>query len=75
MLVTVSLLSNQFSRDQFILECPSEKLHKELEEELKMDCEELRSHAWYHGAIPRQVRKGERHTRTNLCHQSLPGTV
>uniref|UniRef100_H3D453 BCAR3 adaptor protein, NSP family member n=1 Tax=Tetraodon nigroviridis TaxID=99883 RepID=H3D453_TETNG len=45
----------QFSRDQFILECSSEKLRKELEEELKMDCEELRSHAWYHGAIPRQV--------------------
>ncbi|XP_029683601.1 breast cancer anti-estrogen resistance protein 3 isoform X2 [Takifugu rubripes] len=45
----------KFSRDQFILECPSEKLRKELEEELKMDCEELRSHAWYHGAIPRQV--------------------
>ncbi|XP_027145657.1 breast cancer anti-estrogen resistance protein 3 isoform X2 [Larimichthys crocea] len=45
----------KFSRDQFILDCPSEKLRKELEEELKMDCEELRSHAWYHGAIPRQV--------------------
>uniref|UniRef100_A0A671VM61 BCAR3 adaptor protein, NSP family member n=1 Tax=Sparus aurata TaxID=8175 RepID=A0A671VM61_SPAAU len=44
-----------FSRDQFILDCPSEKLHRELEEELKMDCEEPRSHAWYHGAIPRQV--------------------
>uniref|UniRef100_A0AAQ5XKW2 BCAR3 adaptor protein, NSP family member n=1 Tax=Amphiprion ocellaris TaxID=80972 RepID=A0AAQ5XKW2_AMPOC len=27
----------------------------ELEEELKMNCEEPRSHAWYHGAIPRQV--------------------
>ncbi|XP_051233951.1 breast cancer anti-estrogen resistance protein 3 isoform X2 [Dicentrarchus labrax] len=45
----------KFSRDQFILDCPSEKLRKELEEELKSDCEELRSHAWYHGAIPRQV--------------------
>uniref|UniRef100_A0A671VTX6 BCAR3 adaptor protein, NSP family member n=1 Tax=Sparus aurata TaxID=8175 RepID=A0A671VTX6_SPAAU len=45
----------KFSRDQFILDCPSEKLHRELEEELKMDCEEPRSHAWYHGAIPRQV--------------------
>uniref|UniRef100_A0A3Q3VT70 Uncharacterized protein n=1 Tax=Mola mola TaxID=94237 RepID=A0A3Q3VT70_MOLML len=44
-----------FSRDQFILDCPSEKLRRELEEELKMDCEELRSHAWYQGAIPRQV--------------------
>ncbi|XP_076579603.1 breast cancer anti-estrogen resistance protein 3 isoform X1 [Chaetodon auriga] len=45
----------KFSRDQFILDCPSEKLRRELEEELKLDCEELRSHAWYHGAIPRQV--------------------
>uniref|UniRef100_A0A3Q3EET5 BCAR3 adaptor protein, NSP family member n=1 Tax=Labrus bergylta TaxID=56723 RepID=A0A3Q3EET5_9LABR len=42
-------------RDQFILDCPSEKLRRELEEELKMNCEEPRSHAWYHGAIPRQV--------------------
>uniref|UniRef100_A0A8C4E8F7 Breast cancer anti-estrogen resistance protein 3 n=1 Tax=Dicentrarchus labrax TaxID=13489 RepID=A0A8C4E8F7_DICLA len=49
------MFSSQFSRDQFILDCPSEKLRKELEEELKSDCEELRSHAWYHGAIPRQV--------------------
>ncbi|KAI3368142.1 hypothetical protein L3Q82_007874 [Scortum barcoo] len=48
-------ISHPFSRDQFILDCPSEKLRRELEEELKMDCEELRSHAWYHGAIPRQV--------------------
>ncbi|KAM8874054.1 breast cancer anti-estrogen resistance protein 3 isoform 2-T2 [Spinachia spinachia] len=45
----------KFSRDQFIVDCPSEKLRKELEEELKMNCEEPRSHAWYHGAIPRQV--------------------
>ncbi|TKS75127.1 Breast cancer anti-estrogen resistance protein 3 -like protein [Collichthys lucidus] len=50
-----SVITAKFSRDQFILDCPSEKLRKELEEELKMDCEELRSHAWYHGAIPRQV--------------------
>ncbi|KAM7409253.1 hypothetical protein PAMA_000960 [Pampus argenteus] len=45
----------KFSRDQFILDCPSEKLRRELEDELKMNCEEPRSHAWYHGAIPRQV--------------------
>lgn len=56
------LLLFQFSRDQFILDCPSEKLRKELEEELKMDCEEPRSHAWYHGSIPRQV--------TLLAHKS-----
>uniref|UniRef100_A0A667ZT72 BCAR3 adaptor protein, NSP family member n=1 Tax=Myripristis murdjan TaxID=586833 RepID=A0A667ZT72_9TELE len=45
----------KFSREQFIMDCPSEKLRRELEEELKMNCEEPRSHAWYHGAIPRQV--------------------
>uniref|UniRef100_A0A3B3BZQ7 BCAR3 adaptor protein, NSP family member n=1 Tax=Oryzias melastigma TaxID=30732 RepID=A0A3B3BZQ7_ORYME len=45
----------KFSRDQFILDCSSEKLRRELEQELKMNCEEPRSHAWYHGAIPRQV--------------------
>ncbi|XP_061153928.1 breast cancer anti-estrogen resistance protein 3 isoform X1 [Syngnathus typhle] len=45
----------KFSHDQFILDGPSEKLHRELEEELKMNCDEPRSHAWYHGAIPRQV--------------------
>nr|XP_020442865.1 breast cancer anti-estrogen resistance protein 3 isoform X2 [Monopterus albus] len=45
----------KFSRDQFILDCPSEKLRRELEVELKMNSEEPRSHAWYHGAIPRQV--------------------
>ncbi|XP_074524173.1 breast cancer anti-estrogen resistance protein 3 isoform X3 [Halichoeres trimaculatus] len=50
-----SVISAKFSRDQFILDCPSEKLRRELEEELKMNCEEPRSHAWYHGAIPRQV--------------------
>lgn len=33
-----------------------EKLKKELEEELQMNSEDLRSHAWYHGRIPRQVR-------------------
>lgn len=33
-----------------------EKLKKELEEELQLSSEDLRSHAWYHGRIPRQVR-------------------
>ncbi|XP_005994385.2 breast cancer anti-estrogen resistance protein 3 homolog isoform X1 [Latimeria chalumnae] len=31
-----------------------EKLKKELEEELKLSTEDLRSHAWYHGATPRE---------------------
>uniref|UniRef100_A0A665TGK3 Breast cancer anti-estrogen resistance protein 3 homolog n=1 Tax=Echeneis naucrates TaxID=173247 RepID=A0A665TGK3_ECHNA len=61
----------------FILDCPSEKLRKELEEELKMNCEEPRSHAWYHGAIPRQVaenlvqRDGDFLIRDSL---SIPGS-
>lgn len=33
-----------------------EKLKKELEEELQLNSDDLRSHAWYHGRIPRQVR-------------------
>uniref|UniRef100_A0ACB8F3F7 Breast cancer anti-estrogen resistance protein 3 n=1 Tax=Sphaerodactylus townsendi TaxID=933632 RepID=A0ACB8F3F7_9SAUR len=32
-----------------------EKLKKELEEELQLSGEDLRSHAWYHGWIPRQL--------------------
>ncbi|KAJ3599727.1 hypothetical protein NHX12_033683 [Muraenolepis orangiensis] len=46
----------EFSRDQFIMDGgPPEKLRRELEEELKTNSEEARSHAWYHGVIPRQV--------------------
>ncbi|KAM9383802.1 breast cancer anti-estrogen resistance protein 3 isoform 2-T2 [Pholidichthys leucotaenia] len=72
-----SVISAKFSRDQFILEGPSEKLRKELEEELKSDSEEPRSHAWYHGAIPRQVaenlvqRDGDFLIRDSL---SMPGS-
>ncbi|XP_076010609.1 breast cancer anti-estrogen resistance protein 3 isoform X2 [Genypterus blacodes] len=50
-----AVITAKFSRDHFILDCPPEKLRRELEEELKMNSEEPRSHAWYHGAIPRQV--------------------
>ncbi|XP_067368992.1 breast cancer anti-estrogen resistance protein 3 isoform X3 [Channa argus] len=72
-----SVITAKFSRDQFILDCPSEKLRRELEEELKMNCEEPRSHAWYHGAIPRQVaenlvqRDGDFLIRDSL---SIPGS-
>ncbi|XP_048067437.1 breast cancer anti-estrogen resistance protein 3 isoform X1 [Megalobrama amblycephala] len=45
----------KFSRDKYIMDGPPEKLRRELEEELKLSSEEPRSHAWYHGAIPRQV--------------------
>ncbi|KAM5135446.1 breast cancer anti-estrogen resistance protein 3 homolog [Mantella aurantiaca] len=33
---------------------PTEILKKELEEELKLSSEDLRSHAWYHGPLSRQ---------------------
>ncbi|XP_029440910.1 breast cancer anti-estrogen resistance protein 3-like [Rhinatrema bivittatum] len=36
------------------MESMKEKLKKELEEELKLNSEELRSHAWYHGPLPRK---------------------
>ncbi|XP_063795934.1 breast cancer anti-estrogen resistance protein 3 isoform X1 [Pseudophryne corroboree] len=46
----------KFSKDQYIMDGGApEKLKKELEEELKLSSEDLRSHAWYHGRIPRQV--------------------
>ncbi|XP_005166945.1 breast cancer anti-estrogen resistance protein 3 isoform X6 [Danio rerio] len=50
-----SVIGAKFSRDKYILDGPPEKLRRELEEELKLSSEEPRSHAWYHGAIPRQV--------------------
>jgi hypothetical protein len=54
----------QFSRDKYIMEGPPEKLRKELEDELKLGSEEPRSHAWYHGAIPRQVIKKTHKTQS-----------
>nr|XP_033780412.1 SH2 domain-containing protein 3A isoform X1 [Geotrypetes seraphini]XP_033780414.1 SH2 domain-containing protein 3A isoform X1 [Geotrypetes seraphini]XP_033780415.1 SH2 domain-containing protein 3A isoform X1 [Geotrypetes seraphini]XP_033780416.1 SH2 domain-containing protein 3A isoform X1 [Geotrypetes seraphini] len=36
------------------MESMKEKLKKELEEELKLSSAELRSHAWYHGPLPRK---------------------
>ncbi|NWH78667.1 BCAR3 protein, partial [Piaya cayana] len=44
-----------FSRERQVMESSPEKLKKELEEELQLSSEDLRSHAWYHGHIPRQV--------------------
>uniref|UniRef100_A0A670YHW0 SH2 domain containing 3C n=1 Tax=Pseudonaja textilis TaxID=8673 RepID=A0A670YHW0_PSETE len=44
-----------FSKEKYILDSSPEKLHKELEEELKLSSSDLRSHAWYHGRIPREV--------------------
>ncbi|XP_053852298.1 SH2 domain-containing protein 3C isoform X1 [Vidua macroura] len=45
----------KFSKEKYILDSSPEKLHKELEEELKLSSTDLRSHAWYHGRIPREV--------------------
>ncbi|XP_056136271.1 SH2 domain containing 3Cb [Lampris incognitus] len=45
----------KFSRGRLCLEAPSEKLRKELEEELKLNSSDLRSHGWYHGPIPWEV--------------------
>ncbi|XP_069025503.1 SH2 domain containing 3Cb isoform X1 [Embiotoca jacksoni] len=42
----------KFSKEKFWLEPPSEKLRKQLEEELKLSSTNLKSHAWYHGCIP-----------------------
>ncbi|XP_071980248.1 SH2 domain-containing protein 3C isoform X2 [Engystomops pustulosus] len=50
-----SFMQVQFSKEKYILDTPPEKLHKELEEELKLNSSDLRSHAWYHGRIPREV--------------------
>ncbi|KAG9463759.1 hypothetical protein GDO78_021157, partial [Eleutherodactylus coqui] len=36
----------------------AESLKKELEEELKLSSEDLRSHAWYHGPLSRQEAEG-----------------
>ncbi|XP_054141744.1 breast cancer anti-estrogen resistance protein 3 isoform X2 [Melozone crissalis] len=45
----------KFSRERQVMDNSPEKLKKELEEELQLSSEDLRSHAWYHGRIPRQV--------------------
>ncbi|XP_075702255.1 breast cancer anti-estrogen resistance protein 3 homolog [Rhinoderma darwinii] len=41
---------------------PAEDLKKELEEELKLSSEDLRSHAWYHGPLSRQEAERLLHT-------------
>ncbi|XP_053337426.1 SH2 domain containing 3Cb isoform X2 [Clarias gariepinus] len=44
-----------FSKETCLLDTASEKLRKELEEELKLSSHNLQSHAWYHGRIPWEV--------------------
>lgn len=48
----------KFSKERQVMDNSPEKLKKELEEELQLSSEDLRSHAWYHGRIPRQVAEG-----------------
>ncbi|XP_042193125.1 SH2 domain-containing protein 3C isoform X3 [Callorhinchus milii] len=50
-----SFMQVQFSKDKYILDSSPEKLRWELEEELKLSSNDVRSHAWYHGHIPREV--------------------
>ncbi|XP_051041533.1 breast cancer anti-estrogen resistance protein 3 isoform X2 [Phodopus roborovskii] len=45
----------KFSKERHIMDRTPERLKKDLEEELLLNSEDLRSHAWYHGRIPRQV--------------------
>lgn len=47
-----------------------ERLKKELEEELLLSSEDLRSHAWYHGRIPRQVPASSLPAHTQLFSDS-----
>nr|KAF6443149.1 BCAR3 adaptor protein, NSP family member [Molossus molossus] len=50
-----SFLGLKFSKERHVMDRTPERLKKELEEELLLSSEDLRSHAWYHGRIPRQV--------------------
>ncbi|KAM6168803.1 breast cancer anti-estrogen resistance protein 3 isoform 2-T2 [Erethizon dorsatum] len=45
----------KFSKERHVMDRTPDRLKKELEEELLLSSEDLRSHAWYHGRIPRQV--------------------
>ncbi|XP_076976347.1 breast cancer anti-estrogen resistance protein 3 isoform X2 [Tamandua tetradactyla] len=50
-----SFFGVKFSKERHVMDRTPERLKKELEEELLLSSEDLRSHAWYHGRIPRQV--------------------
>ncbi|KAM7161983.1 breast cancer anti-estrogen resistance protein 3 isoform 2-T3 [Macrochelys suwanniensis] len=49
------IIGVKFSKERQVMDNTPEKLKKELEEELQLSSQDLRSHAWYHGRIPRQV--------------------
>ncbi|XP_038601734.1 breast cancer anti-estrogen resistance protein 3 isoform X2 [Tachyglossus aculeatus] len=50
-----SVVGGKFSRERPVMDRTPDRLKKELEEELQLSGDQLRSHAWYHGRIPRQV--------------------
>ncbi len=62
----------QFSKEKYLLESPPEKLRKELEEELKLCSSDMRSHGWYHGHIPREVRLWVKVCWGTVCSLSHP---
>ncbi|XP_068558873.1 SH2 domain-containing protein 3C-like [Cebidichthys violaceus] len=45
----------KFFKEKLWLEPPSDKLRKQLEEELKLSGTNLKSYAWYHGRVPWEV--------------------
>uniref|UniRef100_A0A1A8I4H1 SH2 domain containing 3Cb n=3 Tax=Nothobranchius kuhntae TaxID=321403 RepID=A0A1A8I4H1_NOTKU len=45
----------KFCKDTFWLEPHSDKLRKQLEDELTLNSTNLKSHAWYHGPVPWEV--------------------
>lgn len=45
----------KFSKERWWLEPPTDTLRKQLEEELKLSERDVRSHAWYHGPIPKEL--------------------
>ncbi|KAM6219239.1 breast cancer anti-estrogen resistance protein 3 isoform 2-T2 [Rhynchocyon petersi] len=54
-LMDLTLEYVKFSKERHTMDKTPERLKKELEEELLLSSEDLRSHAWYHGCIPRKV--------------------
>ena len=56
----------QFSKERHVMDKTPERLKKELEEELLLSSDDLRSHAWYHGRIPRQVPASSLPAHTHL---------
>ncbi|XP_048856004.1 SH2 domain containing 3Cb isoform X2 [Brienomyrus brachyistius] len=54
-MLTCHSVTIKFSKERYLLDSPPEKLRKELEEELKRSSDDMSSHGWYHGLMPREV--------------------